>query len=361
MGWRFVAALVVASSCLASPRTVFAQGAVVAWGRNDFGQTNVPAPNSDFVAVAAGGFHSMGLKADGSIVAWGYNLSGQTNVPAPNSGFVAIAAGGEHSLGLKQDGSNVAWGNNCCGQIYTPGPESGVVAVAGGWYHSTWLIASGTIVAVGLNSFGQTDVPAPNANYLAVACGLEHSLAIQSPTGACCLPEAPWCTELTSLDCADAGGTWLGADVPCGIDTDSDGVPDACDDCPLDPDKSEPGVCGCGAPDTDTDGDGVADCIDNCPMVANPMQEDADGDGVGDACDPCPTVPGIVCEVLGDMNCDGVLDMDDVPAMVPALLDPDEYAAQYPACDILNGDLNEDGSVDGLDVQEFLNALLGSP
>jgi hypothetical protein len=61
----------------------------------------VPAPNSGFVAVAAGGLHSLGLKADGSIVVWGYNLWGQINVPAPNSGFVAVAAGGVHSLGIQ--------------------------------------------------------------------------------------------------------------------------------------------------------------------------------------------------------------------------------------------------------------------
>ena len=35
----------------------------------------------------------LGLKADGSIVAWGYNDYGQCNVPSPNTGFVAIAAG----------------------------------------------------------------------------------------------------------------------------------------------------------------------------------------------------------------------------------------------------------------------------
>ena len=35
-------------------------------------------------------------------MAWGTNSSGQTNVPAPNTGFVGIAAGSEHSLGIRR-------------------------------------------------------------------------------------------------------------------------------------------------------------------------------------------------------------------------------------------------------------------
>jgi uncharacterized delta-60 repeat protein len=37
----------------------------------------------------------------------------------------------------------------------------------------------------------------------------------------------------------------------------------------------------------DTDGDGVCDAEDDCPMDPDPLQGDADGDGLGDACDPC--------------------------------------------------------------------------
>jgi hypothetical protein len=74
----------------------------VAWGRNAEGQTNVPAPNTGFVAVAAGEVHSLGLKADGSIVGWGYNGNGWTNVPAPNAGFVAVAAVVHHSLAIRE-------------------------------------------------------------------------------------------------------------------------------------------------------------------------------------------------------------------------------------------------------------------
>jgi hypothetical protein len=36
-------------------------------------------------------------------------------------------------------------------------------------------------------------------------------------------------------------------------DTDTDAVVDPQDDCPSDPNKTEPGICGCGVPDTDTD------------------------------------------------------------------------------------------------------------
>ena len=45
--------------------------------------------------------HSLGLKADGSIVAWGSNTDGQCDVLPPNTGFVAVAAGVWHSLAIK--------------------------------------------------------------------------------------------------------------------------------------------------------------------------------------------------------------------------------------------------------------------
>lgn len=49
-------------------------------------------------------------------------------------------------------------------------------------------------------------------------------------------------------------------------DADSDGVGDACDDCPADPGKTAPGLCGCGIADVDDDGDGAPDCNDDCPF-----------------------------------------------------------------------------------------------
>jgi len=49
---------------------------IVAWGRNDSGNCDVPAPNAGFVSVAAGQDHCLGVRADGSIIAWGYNEDG---------------------------------------------------------------------------------------------------------------------------------------------------------------------------------------------------------------------------------------------------------------------------------------------
>ncbi|HQL53920.1 MAG TPA: C1 family peptidase [Phycisphaerae bacterium] len=64
----------------------------------------------------------------------------------------------------------------------------------------------------------------------------------------------------------------------------ADEAPGITDECPDDPDKTEPGTCGCGTPDVDSDDDGVMDCVDNCPETANADQADADTDGVGDVC-----------------------------------------------------------------------------
>jgi hypothetical protein len=43
-------------------------------------------------------------------------------------------------------------------------------------------------------------------------------------------------------------------------------------------------------PGDDTDSDGIDNIHDNCPVAANPDQLDGDHNGIGDACDPAPSV-----------------------------------------------------------------------
>ncbi len=157
---------------------VKADGTVVAWGYNDYLQTDTPLGLSNVVAVAGGAVHSLALKSDGTVVAWGNNDYGQADVPNGLSNALAIAAGAAHSLALKSDGTVVAWGNNDNGQTEVPSDMTNVVAITAGDLDSVALRADGSVRAWGDNSAGQTDVPSGLSNVVAVATSREHSLAL---------------------------------------------------------------------------------------------------------------------------------------------------------------------------------------
>jgi hypothetical protein len=54
-----------------------------------------------------------------------------------------------------------------------------------------------------------------------------------------------------------------------------------------------------GGGNPDDDGDGLPNASDNCPNDPNPDQLDTDGDSIGDACDPPPGGPGSVLAPSG--------------------------------------------------------------
>ena len=93
------------------------------------------------------------------------------------------------------------------------------------------------------------------------------------------------------------------------LDSDDDGVGDACTD--SDDDGVNNGSDNCvdvaNANQLDSDGDGVGDACDNCVDDDNAGQEDLDGDGDGDVCDACAVSLGSDCSVIdpdGDLFCD---------------------------------------------------------
>ena len=61
----------------------------------------------------------------------------------------------------------------------------------------------------------------------------------------------------------------------------------------------------------------------------------------------------------GDLNCDGVLDFDDINPFVLALSDPGSYQTQFPDCFLAAGDVNGDGAVDFDDINPFVGLLAG--
>lgn len=82
----------------------------------------------------------------------------------------------------------------------------------------------------------------------------------------------------------------------CEADTDSDGIIDACDNCPNAVNTSQ----------RDGDEDGAGDTCDTCRYIPDPGQPDADGDSVGDLCDNCPNRAN---ESQADCDGDGVGDV----------------------------------------------------
>ncbi|NNL68168.1 MAG: hypothetical protein HKP30_18100, partial [Myxococcales bacterium] len=92
---------------------------------------------------------------------------------------------------------------------------------------------------------------------------------------------------------SDGSGPILRIDPPPTLDSDSDGTPNAADNCPGD---ANPGQA-------DGDADGVGDACDRCTAVADPRQTDRDGDGFGDRCD---------CDFDGDGYCN----VDDANVLI---------------------------------------------
>ncbi len=178
------------------------------------------------------------------------------------------------------------------------------------------------------------------------------------------------CPSVSNASQSNADGDALGdACDPC-TDTDGDGFgnpgfpANTCtvDGCPSDPQKSAPGQCGCGNPDTDSDGDGVANCNDGCPSDPSKTSPgacgcgipdtDGDGDGTADCNDGCPndpnkTSPGVCgCGVPDvDSDGDGVLDCDgDKCPNDPLKISPGQCG-----CGVPDTDGDGDGVADCID------------
>jgi hypothetical protein len=86
------------------------------------------------------------------------------------------------------------------------------------------------------------------------------------------------------------------------------------------------------------------------PDGPNPLPS---GDGIpGD-----PAVAQFFLTRAGDLNCDAVVDFDDINPFVLALSDPASYANEVPGCPLANADANGDGSVNFDDISPFVDLL----
>jgi hypothetical protein len=242
---------------------LLSDGTAIAWGLNWHGQCNVPPLPSglSYLKVAANRDYSLAIRSDGELLAWGANHSGQCNVAPlpPGVTYTEVAAGNEHALALRSDGAIAAWGLNDFGQCDVPQLPPGVtyVGVGAGYVHSLAILSDGQLAGWGCNGLTACNVPSipPTEVAVKVAAGRYHSVALLNSgriigwgangVGQLDLPPLPSGVVYTCLAAC--------MNSTAAIDTDQ---------CPGDPAKSFPGVCGCGVPDTistwylDQDGDG---------------------------------------------------------------------------------------------------------
>lgn len=133
----------VASGASHSVAIVRDTGAVVAWGKNQYGQVGNGSTNnstgptavkglpaSKIVDVVAGGAFSAALDIDGNVWTWGRNDLGQLGIGNATDAtsavrvlidakIVTIAAGDAHMLAVDDAGNTWAWGANANGQLGT--------------------------------------------------------------------------------------------------------------------------------------------------------------------------------------------------------------------------------------------------
>ncbi|HNO77260.1 MAG TPA: choice-of-anchor Q domain-containing protein [Phycisphaerae bacterium] len=204
--------------------------------------------------------------------------------------------------------------------------------------------------------------------------------------GACCFAIGQCISGLDQGGCTSLNnGKFQGNGTTCTTDSDADGFTNCNEECPLDPDKTLAGICGCGVPDDDTDGDGVADCIDLCPGTQPAEMVDSNGcRELGACCSPggtvcnddidqafCESLPWIYqgngstcatnCQAPppGDYDADGDVDLDDYDAFATCMSGPHSqvgFATPSALCRQAFDDDN-DGDVDVEDFAAFQEHL----
>ncbi|HPB51826.1 MAG TPA: hypothetical protein PLZ31_11480 [Myxococcota bacterium] len=178
---------------------------------------------------------------------------------------------------------------------------------------------------------------------------LEDALTVCS-----CGQDNIWVPTSCATVCAEGGM----AGDQCITGTDGQAC-DCFDNCPSDPEKMEPGICGCGVADVDTDLDGTPDCNDLCPrspIKTEPgicgcfrLDGDTDLDGTQDCMDGCPFNPNMtqsgVCGCITPVDVDG----DGYPACLEQCdTDPDKQEPGVCGCGVPddNTDTDDDGTPD---------------
>lgn len=151
--------------------------------------------------------------------------------------------------------------------------------------------------------------------------------------GACCNPDTGQCVQAIEVICIQAGGVFQGPGTSC------------------EPNPCPPPIGACCVGEICVPDQTPASCL----SIQGTWQ------GVGTDCGPPDPCAPRICR--GDLNCDDVIDFNDINVFVLALSNWPEWQARYPDCPEQNADVNADGLYGGAngfgDINPFVK-LLGS-
>jgi alpha-tubulin suppressor-like RCC1 family protein len=148
-------------------------GTVMAWGFNNYGQSEVPSDLGTCVDVSASGFYSIAIQQSGFARCWGAAPAVPSDVK-----FKAVAAGKYHALLTRVDGVTVAYGDNGSGQCSVPADLGLTKSIAAGESNSAAIQNSGVLRVWGLGTWGVNQVPSNVGAAQQVALGANHALAL---------------------------------------------------------------------------------------------------------------------------------------------------------------------------------------
>lgn len=91
---------------------------------------------------------------------------------------------------------------------------------------------------------------------------------------------------------------------------------------------------------------------------------DSDGDGYPDVVetqegsDPLDS-ESVPLTAIGDVNCDGIVSVSDIQPFVQVLTNPSSYELNFPNCNLLNADVDQNGEANVNDIAAFISLLVG--
>ncbi len=187
-------------------------------------------------------------------------------------------------------------------------------------------------------------------------------VACEQPESACCAADGS-CEDMTQAACEAAGGSYYGFDVVCGM-SPCPPPPSAC----CFPDGSCQDVAdqaACSALGGTFPGAGKDCAASTCDVLPGACcADDSSCTNEADAA-ACSAIGGtfqghgtdcaaLPCSVIGDVDCDGLLNINDVQALVNVLIGSDSDP-----CHVAAADINGDSTADGGDIQPFVTLLVG--